>query len=1158
MKTTKISNSILFFTLLQMSISFAFGQATNDRKLELVVRTGHSNTVEFVAFSPDGKLFVSTGLDDNIILWDLETGQEIKSLGKHAGINKLIFSADGKILLGGSTKQILKIWDVQTGQEIRSFQPNTKSGGFSIALSPDKKLIAYVYNWDKQNSVKILDADTGNEIKTLGGHSKSVMQIAFSPDGKTLASLSDDNTVKIWDVKTGKELESSAFASPNIYEPIVFSSDGNTLAIGSFEQNVYLMDTKSGQIVKKFTGKGETHIPLAFSENSKLLATIDDNAGDFPAVRFWDVESGVETKNIVMECSCKEVAINKDFDTLAMSNDSSWDVEIDLIDIETNKKIKSLISHSTQITTAGFLPNGKQIFWESECQGVKLWNLEQSDEIQILDDLVLSLHSTFISHDEKVFVGGSDHQISIWDLKTGKKLRDFPYSDSDDYLDRVDSVAISPDKKLVAGGINKSSGGYSIRLWDAESGKELKPFADYQTEISGLIFSPDSKILAGRDFRKNIRLWNLADGQEIISKNIPDWVKFEDPKIIRQNGLTIKIETDEARIRLINLETKQIIATLFAIDDKDWAVVAPDGRFDASEGALKFMHYAYGLEVIKLDQLKEAYYEPGLLQKLLGFNKESLRPIIPLENVRLFPEILEQKFDEKTETLTFKLKNRGGGIGETRILVNGKLAVADARDENLKKNPLVPDDSVVTLTADLKGASVLKGRENKIEVITSNYLKEIGKGNIQSRGVETFYQDSGKEEFSLPTLYAIVGGVSDYEGDAIDLRFAAKDAEDFSNALSLGAKRLFCDKSKPDCPDKVQITTLSTSGKPGTIQPTKENFKKAFADIAKKARPEDIIVIYLAGHGVSFGTGTDTYFYLTKDARSASKEDLTKVYQTVAISSTELTEWLTTEEWTEGEKGIKALKQVLILDTCASGTAAAALTAKRDLSGDQIRAIEFLKDKTGTFVLMGSTADAPSYEASQFGQGLLTYSLLQAMKGAELDKGEFIDVRKLFTYAEQEVPKMAINIGGLQRPIVSAPLGKTFVIGQMTESDKQKISLPTPKPLMLRPLLTKPPINNDPLKLIPELRKRLDAESSYEVVRQRGGQEPILIYIDDDSFPEAVRVTGTYTFEGDQIRLKAYLVKGEEVLAELPEIEGTKEEVLNKLIEQIRRGLATK
>jgi uncharacterized caspase-like protein len=563
------------------------------------------------------------------------------------------------------------------------------------------------------------------------------------------------------------------------------------------------------------------------------------------------------------------------------------------------------------------------------------------------------------------------------------------------------------------------------------------------------------------------------------------------------------------------------------------------------------MHYSFGGEVIELKQLKEGYYEPGLLQKLLGFNKEPLRPIVSLKDIKLYPEITDQKYDESTEKLTFSLKDRGGGIGETRILVNGKLAIADARNSELKENPNIGPDKSVTLTVDLAGASVRKGKQNRITVITSNYLKEIKKGNIQSRGVEIAYVGKGKEDLTLPTLYAIVGGVSDYDGDKIDLNFAAKDAEDFSSALNLGAKRLFCDKEKPDCLDKVQIATLSTSGKDGTIQPTKANFRKAFAEVAKKAIPGDIVVIYLAGHGISYGQGTDTYFYLTKEARSASSDEIAKVFKTATISSTELTEWLTLKEWTPGTKGIKALKQVLILDTCASGTAAAALTAKRDLSGDQIRAIEFLKDKTGTFVLMGSTSDAPSYEATQYGQGLLTYSLLQAMKGPGL-KTDLVDVRKLFSHAEENVPKLATSIGGVQRPIVSAPLGTTFVIGQMSESDKQSIVLPTPKPMMLRPLLASPPINNDPLKLNPELGKRLDAESSYLVAQHRGGKVPILVYIDDDSFPGAYRVTGTYSVDGEMVTLKAFLVGGGKVVARFPEIVMVKEKVVGELVKRVR------
>src|SRR4029077_10242945 len=116
------------------------------------------------------------------------------------------------------------------------------------------------------------------------------------------------------------------------------------------------------------------------------------------------------------------------------------------------------------------------------------------------------------------------------------------------------------------------------------------------------------------------------------------------------------------------------------------------------------------------------------------------------------------------------------------------------------------------------------------------------------------------------------------------------------------------------------------------------------------------------------------------------------------VSSEELTRWI---------KDIPALQQVMVLDTCAAGAAAVKLTAKRDISGDQGRAIERLKDRTGFHVLMGCSADRVSYEASQYAQGLLTYSLLEGMRGAALRRGEYVDVSKLFQYAADRVPELA-------------------------------------------------------------------------------------------------------------------------------------------------------
>ena len=195
------------------------------------------------------------------------------------------------------------------------------------------------------------------------------------------------------------------------------------------------------------------------------------------------------------------------------------------------------------------------------------------------------------------------------------------------------------------------------------------------------------------------------------------------------------------------------------------------------------------------------------------------------------------------------------------------------------------------------------------------------------------------------------------------------------NAIELGAKRLFG-------ADKVHLSLLSTDDDPRAIAPSKENFTKAFAE-ARKAKPGDILIVYLAGHGITLQRGTDTYCYLTQEARTTDTSVLSdpEVRKQQTITSEELMEWI---------KQIPTLKQAVMLDTCAAGAAQGQLTLAvlRDASGDAIRAIERAKDRTGSHILMGSAADAVSYEASQYGQGLLTYALLKGMKGPALNNDE--------------------------------------------------------------------------------------------------------------------------------------------------------------------------
>jgi hypothetical protein len=341
----------------------------------------------------------------------------------------------------------------------------------------------------------------------------------------------------------------------------------------------------------------------------------------------------------------------------------------------------------------------------------------------------------------------------------------------------------------------------------------------------------------------------------------------------------------------------------------------------------------------------------------------------------------------------------------------------------------------------------------------------------------------------------------------MNLTFAGKDALDMATAIRVSASRLFGAQ-------KVHLTLLTDyPGVQDAQPPTRANLEKAFA-AARRAKQEDVLIVYLAGHGTTAPDGE--YWYLTREARTTDLGD-PEVRKMSGVSSKDLTDWI---------KAVPVTKQVMVLDTCAAGAAAARLTEVRALSSDQIRAIARLKDRTGLHVLMGSSANAASYEASQYGQGLLTYALLEGMRGAALRDGEYVDVAKLFGHATEEVPRLARSIGGIQSPIISAPSGASFDIGQLTAQDKRLVPLAMVRPMILRSSFQRqePPFDD-----------RLDLSKGVNAALRdaadpaaRGGK---IAFVDGDELPDAIRLTGRYLQSGDSVRVDSYLLDGQKVHA---------------------------
>ncbi len=1129
--------------------TLASGSSDNTIKLwevatgrELRTFSGHLRFVTSVVFTDDGKTLASASWDKTVKLWDVATGRELRTLTGHSSyIDSLAFTADGRKLASGSDDKTIKLWDVATGRELRTLIGHS-SLITSVAFSGDGKTLA---SGSGDNTIKLWDVATGRELQTLTGHSQFVTSVAFSTDGKTLASGSRDKTIKLWEVATGRQLRSLS-GHTGFVRSVAFSPIAQTLVSGSEDSTIRLWEMTAGREITRLTGHSRSVLTVAFSVDGKTLAS----GGADKTIKLWEMPTGRDLRTLAGHASSVSsvgfsadgktlasaggdktlklwVATGRELrtlggyaefaasdrrldrgDCLAFSPDAKTlasgreDKTIKLWEVATGRELRALTGHSGNVLSVAFSTDGKTLASGSEDKTVKLWEVATGRELHTFTGHSDSVTSVALSKDGKTLASGSrDQTIKLWDMATRRELRTLT-----GHTGFIRSVTFNPDAKILASG----SRDQTVKLWETDTGRELRTLAGHSQMVLSITFSPDGQMLASGGVDNETRLWNVTTGRllhTLVGHTSPvRSVTFS------ADGEFLFSGSDDATIKLWRVNPVEPLASLIALDKTDWAVVSPKGQFDASPNAQKLMHWMVGNEPIDLEQLKERYYEPGLLAKLMGFNKEPLRDVSVLGDIELFPSVNYSEPDA-TGKLKLELTNRGGGIGNVRVLVNGKEIAADARGPSP-----APGATQARLTVDLAGASIIPGQPNTVEVIAWN-----AEGYLSSRGVKIVWTPAGVEDEAArhPDLYAIVVGISKYAGGSFDLTFAAKDAEDMAQALKVGAKGLFG-------VDKTHITLLNTSGKEGVSLPTKENIRKAFDSVAKQAKPWDVLVIYLSGHGLALSGAEDVYLYPTQEARALDSETLkdSALRQATSISSEELTDWLTKTEWVAGQKGLQPLKRVIILDTCAAGKLAEKLT--RDpgsLSSAQIRAIDRLKDRTGYHVLMGSAADAVSYEASRYGQGLLTYSLLQGMRGAALREDQYVDVALLFQHAADQVPQLARNIGGIQRPVVAAPLGVSFDVGLLkTREDKLAIPVARVKPLLLRPVLINRDENvgYDDLELVPLLRERLQTESE---VKARGGTGSwISVYVNADEMPGAVRPSGTYLVNEETVRVTMNLI----------------------------------
>jgi WD40 repeat protein len=334
---------------------------------------GHTEGVHCVAFSPDGKLLATASLDGTSRVWDPATGHCLHTLrGHNLTVLRVAFSPDGKLLATASLDGTSRVWDPATGHCLRTLDGHTGLVPCA-AFSPDGHLLA---TGGDDRTVRVWEPATGRSQHTLDGHSDTVTGVVFSPDGHLLATADDNRAVRVWDPATGRCLHSLHGQSSMhtllqlhfiMMSGMEFSPDGHLLATVSDDRTVRVSDLATGRCQRTLTGHAIMISGIAFNPDGKLLAT----AGWDTTARVWDPATGRCLQTLTGHTSrVISVAFSPDGHLLATAG---FDATARVWDPATGHCLQTLTGHTSRVISVAFSPDGKMLATASDDATTQLW-----------------------------------------------------------------------------------------------------------------------------------------------------------------------------------------------------------------------------------------------------------------------------------------------------------------------------------------------------------------------------------------------------------------------------------------------------------------------------------------------------------------------------------------------------------------------------------------------------------------------------------------------------------------------------------------------------------------------------------------------------------------------------------------------------------------
>lgn len=951
------------------------------------------------------------------------------------------------VACNSTTKRFLMVIDAVSKQMDTVFVTDANKSGSATMLrvSKDGRFSMFQPN---DGFTFIIENATKKLVKTF--EQKSIFD--FTPDNRILEIIKKDegSTFKIWNTSTFTEDVSVVGKTKSIaYKNDKLFWLNNTRLLTASSEMSAIVDFKAKTIsadYKYYTGyepadlQGKAQIKNGELKTVYRLVT-------YPEARLeeWDVENYKKLREI------GNTAIVP-FNIAVAPNDFRFQ-------FGANKEIrlgKSLTFWDVEAKNdrSGYTPDGKYRLHSSTYRTVeKFKSMDKTKKMTAFATINKGATGIHFNNKGNLAALISSDGMSIIDVETMNVLQEVIVGNQNYMLNSSDvGCFVDNDTKVIAHGHfeDKTDKTYCV---DVATGKILWSVRGYNTD-----FTPTTEGVLCFDWSlqkfqvlnpqtgQSIRILNMGrtfkSGAAIKVSITPDGKKAmitESEKMFFYDIATQKITpatqnlsttwmwsvnhfphkpeialscSNDGKLILWNTVEAKPLATIYIFGkSNDWACMTPDGRFDASQGALQKMYYIKGKEIIPLEQLYEKYYTPCLVAQLIG--GETPLPVDENDNIKNLksPPSVKIKFENKQRNLTVEddaptytatqaqvsltvdAVSKDDVIDEIRLFQNGKLVGGTTR------NLVVEDDKKASETK-VFTVNLLEG-ENRFKAIALNSQRtESAPDEI----IITYKPAKTVTQTTNPTndinLHMVVVGINKYKNPKYNLNYATADATSFKEAIEKGGNGIFT---------KTNIIFI------GDEKATKESISTELDKIKTASTPKDVFIFYYAGHGV---LNEKKDFFLVP-------HDVTQLY---GADGALAQRGLSANVLQQYSKDIKAQKQLFILDACQSAGALDKLVAARGAAEE--KAIAQLARATGTHWLTASGSEQFASEFTQLGHGTFTYVLLEALSG-KADKGgdKKVTVKELDAYLQEVVPEVTAKYKGTPQYPASFGFGNDFPIG---------------------------------------------------------------------------------------------------------------------------------